>query len=61
MVLARSTSPGRCRIRAVVFPVENRYSTWHEHEFKILMKKSKNTFTSLDENAQPSLDTHQNG
>jgi hypothetical protein len=25
----------------VVFPVENRYSTWHEREFETLMKKSK--------------------
>jgi hypothetical protein len=25
----------------VVFPEENRYSTWHEREFETLMKKSK--------------------
>jgi hypothetical protein len=42
-------------------PKENRYSTWHEREFETLMKKFKNTFTLLDENAQPRLDTHQNG
>jgi hypothetical protein len=42
-------------------PKENRYSTWQEHEFETLMKKFKNTFTLLDENAQPRLETHQNG
>jgi hypothetical protein len=42
-------------------PKENRYATWHEREFEIVMKKFKNTFTLLDENAQPRLDTHQNG
>jgi hypothetical protein len=25
----------------VAFPVENRYSTWHEREFETLMKKTK--------------------
>jgi hypothetical protein len=60
-VLARSTSPDHFRIRAAVFPVENRYSTWHEREIETLMKKSKNRFTLLDESAQPRLDTHQNG
>jgi hypothetical protein len=37
-------------------PKENRYSTWQEHEFETLMKKFKNTFTLLDENAQPRLE-----
>jgi hypothetical protein len=39
--------------------MENRYSTWHGPEFETLYKKIKNTFTLLNENAQPRLDTHQ--
>jgi hypothetical protein len=42
-------------------PMESRYSTWHGHEFKTLMKKIRNTFTLLAKNAQPRLDTHQKG
>jgi hypothetical protein len=42
--------------------MEKRYSTWHGREFETLTKKNiKNTFTLLDKNAQPRLDTHQKG
>jgi hypothetical protein len=40
--------------------MESRYSTWHGHEFKT-NEKIRNTFTLLDKNTQPRLDTQQNG